>query len=292
MFLKFCFFVIFLHSLINLLPSVEEELEDSIEMNTPEEDVWYEDLEDDCSWYDCQESASNDENASSGKSSDSSQKLFSGCPLSIRESLVLILLFSMRHNLTGECLADLLTLINLHCAIPNLCTSSLYLFRKHFADLKSPIVFHKFCSFCCNPLSECVVTCPVCKKVIKEDNVSFFIECPIVSQLQALFRRIGFYDDLQHRFTRSKKCQQNIEDIYDGSEYARHFGPDGLLNNKNNISFMWYTDGVPFSNPQNFVYGQSVFQLMNCHIANACKKKILSLVVCGMGKASLFSIFF
>ena len=37
----------------------------------------------------------------------------------------------------------------------------------------------------------------------------------------------------------------NIEDIYDGKLYKSNFSGNGFQNNPNNMSFMWYTDGVP-----------------------------------------------
>ncbi|KAJ8038200.1 hypothetical protein HOLleu_15545 [Holothuria leucospilota] len=172
-------------------------------------------------------------------------KLFDGCPLTVAESLAMILLFSLRHHLTGAGLADLLTLVSLHCALPNLCARSTFFFQKHFRHLKSPVVFHKYCSFCCHPTEGSINECKVCKRTLNDENVSYFIECPLITQLLTLFKREDFVSDLQHRFHRRKKNDSNYEDIYDGEMYKSHTTADGFLSDKNNISLMWYTDGVP-----------------------------------------------
>ena len=58
-----------------------------------------------------------------------------------------------------------------------------------------------------------------------------------------MFRQNDFFGKLQHRFTRTK-IQNVISDVYDGALYEKHFR-NGFLSNPNNISFSWYTDGVP-----------------------------------------------
>lgn len=65
-----------------------------------------------------------------------------------------------------------------------------------------------------------------------------------MDQLQTMFSRSGFYNDLQHRFNRKKQAQENIEDIYDGRLY-RSLARKGILSSGNNISFIFNTDGVP-----------------------------------------------
>lgn len=45
--------------------------------------------------------------------------LYTGSPNTFSVSLLVIITFAMRHNLTGIALADLLTLINVHLLVPN-----------------------------------------------------------------------------------------------------------------------------------------------------------------------------
>lgn len=58
-----------------------------------------------------------------------------------------------------------------------------------------------------------------------------------------MYRRTGFYDQSQKRFERIDS-PDIITDVYDGSLYRKWVG-NGFLANPDNISFSWYTDGVP-----------------------------------------------
>ena len=66
-----------------------------------------------------------------------SKPLFAGASITLLERMLLILTYSMKHQLTGFVLVDLLVLISLHCLASNLCMTSLFLFNKSFQDLQS-----------------------------------------------------------------------------------------------------------------------------------------------------------
>ncbi|PIK38012.1 hypothetical protein BSL78_25146 [Apostichopus japonicus] len=199
------------------------------------------DLEDD--WFDCKESPSIHDEAED----EGSKPLYEGAPLTLAESMLMILMFSSSHSITGVALVDLLVLISMHCQKPNICKTTLHMFNKFYGTLKNPLKFHKFCNFCNYLLSSSDnVRCPVCSSDVSENSgISYFIEIPIVNQICTLMKRQGFYNDLQHRFNRKKKNSDNIEDIYDGEQYKRLFAPGKLLHEPRNISLMWYTDGCP-----------------------------------------------
>lgn len=168
--------------------------------------------------------------------------LYPGAPLSLNESLISILTFSMRHQLSGACVADLLQLIALHCPPGNSCVRTLHNYKKYFSNMgQSVMKMHYYCSKCVYPLREKNGRCDVCGK---ENNCSYFIEMPIKDQLARLFNREGFYDKLQFRFNRQKIHDDHVEDIYDGALYQEHFNDGGFLSNPDNISFLEYTDGV------------------------------------------------
>lgn len=246
----------FFHSMCNIpeawknpspqhsLPLEEDNGEENEVHNNSEEN------NDDAEWFDCEETesdvASNYENV----------PLYNGAPITLAESLFLILTFTMRYQLSGECLQDLLVLVSLHCVYPNLCKTSVYLFQKHFSNLKTPIVFHKFCGKCNFLLKgedSSRETCIICSSELTGVNgIEYFIEIPLIEQLTNLFGRKTFFQDLQHRFKRKKQVNDNIEDIYDGDQYKKHFGKDGFLKNCNNISFFWYTDGIPLFKSSKF----------------------------------------
>lgn len=174
--------------------------------------------------------------------------LYPGAAITVGLSALLIMTFALRHMLSGEALSDMLTLISAHCISPNLCMKSLFELKKHFHNLKAPMVFHKYCSYCFLHIDKNVDTCPnsfCARDLTCSGNTSFFIEIPIVSQIREFFARPGFYELLKKRLIRRKKCEHNIEDIWDEKLYTKHTGSNGLLSNAENISLTWNTDGIP-----------------------------------------------
>ena len=77
---------------------------------------------------------------------DGDQLLYSGAKINLGESMLLILSFVVRHSLSNSCLTDLLTLIAVHCPVPNICKTSLYHFRKFFHSDRLPLKFCKYCT--------------------------------------------------------------------------------------------------------------------------------------------------
>lgn len=68
------------------------------------------------------------------------------------------------------------------------------------------------------------------------------------------------YDLLQYRFTRKKKHESNIEDIFDGQLYLKHFAKDGFFRATSaeqkqkevHVSLQINTDGVALFNSSKF----------------------------------------
>lgn len=54
-------------------------------------------------------------------------------------SMLLIMSFAVAHKLTGAALKDLLSLIDIHCSVPNPLIKSLYKFKQYFISLKNPL---------------------------------------------------------------------------------------------------------------------------------------------------------
>ena len=65
--------------------------------------------------------------------------------ISITASMVLIMTFAMKHKLSESALKDLLSLIDIHCLIPNPLIQSLYKFKKL---LQHPFKIHRYCFNC------------------------------------------------------------------------------------------------------------------------------------------------
>ena len=85
-----------------------------------------------------------------------------------------------------------------------------------------------------------------CSHCQQSEQVSYFLEISIIEQLGSMFKRLGFRELLKHRFMRNKRYESNYEDIYDGSIYKSL--PQNFINNPNNITFTWNSDGIPIFN--------------------------------------------
>ena len=111
------------------------------------------------------------------KGSDEHKPLYCNAPLTVAESLLLVVTFAIRYTLSGCALNDLLILISLHCISPNLCRTSLHQFQHFLRSIKNPLVYHRYCSYCFllvdNSATE---TCPnpLCSKDLTKSN-SFFL---------------------------------------------------------------------------------------------------------------------
>lgn len=100
---------------------------------------------------------------------------------------------------------------------------------------------HFYCTNCHTPLES---EKSMCRKCNTRRGVTYFIEMHFLMQLREMFKRPGFQELLQHRFHREGVRPDTICDIYDGSLYKK-YTVTGCLSNPNNISLMWYTNGVP-----------------------------------------------
>ncbi|KAH0534694.1 hypothetical protein KQX54_007009 [Cotesia glomerata] len=108
-------------------------------------------------WNDSSEDSVDEESESSDNSSDDDEPgpfldndhlndpLYENAPLTLGESLLCILTFMIRHKTPKVMLADLLSLIYVHCRKPNFCIKTLYFFQKFFKNLRTPIKRHFFC---------------------------------------------------------------------------------------------------------------------------------------------------
>ena len=107
--------------------------------------------------------------------------------------------------------------------------------------------YHHYCINCFfKVIDHAVQNCPKCEyDLLVNGSKRYFIELPIINQMISFFKRVGFYESLQYRFKRNKRSSKNIEDIYDGLIYQKHFKNYGFLANPDNISFLWNTDGMP-----------------------------------------------
>lgn len=116
--------------------------------------------------------------------------IFENAEITYEESMLLIMTFCVRHNLTGAATGDLIKLLSLHCPQNANIVKNLREFNLFVQALKSPLVKHYYC-----PSPKCQVyngslvpdgktKCCVCQCILKKEH--FFIELPIYSQLENL----------------------------------------------------------------------------------------------------------
>ena len=162
--------------------------------------------------------------------------------------MVLLALFTIKHNLSAEAIRNLLTLFSLTLLSSHCLPNTVNRFKNYFKSLRNPLCIHYYCAFCLMYIeSKTATTFPngsYLQDLKKPKSLAYFIELPILEQLKCFLSRLTFYDDIQHRFKRTKKASDNIEDIYDGQLY-KELCAKGLLCSKDNISFLMNTDGFP-----------------------------------------------
>ena len=121
------------------------------------------------------------------------EKVFSDCPVTNCVSNLLILQYSSRHNLTQEAIADLLSLLKIHCP-PNTVPTSFHSFQGQFPSLQLNHTVHYFCRCCLQQVpGKDVLTCPNndCRKSLQEFRaLSSFFEIPIEPQITNLLQRM------------------------------------------------------------------------------------------------------
>uniref|UniRef100_A0A6V7IHC1 Transposase domain-containing protein n=1 Tax=Bracon brevicornis TaxID=1563983 RepID=A0A6V7IHC1_9HYME len=182
----------------------------------------------------------------------SAEPLYPNSPISVGESIMMILQFYLRHKISNSALGDLLELIKLHCPGPNQCIKSLYFFRKWLQsyNVELQLKKHYYCKACSHLIEDLMEQCPQCEG----SDITYFITIPVESQLKEFFARPGFYYNLQYRFNRVKEDINGLEDIYDGQVYERYMSDvnDFDLKSPSNISFMWNSDGVPLFKSSQF----------------------------------------
>ena len=148
-------------------------------------------IEDYLTAFDSEQSAGNEKTDEQDRGS-ADVPLYSGAPITVAVSMLLIITFAIRHSLTGLALVDLLTLVSLHCALPNQCASSMDLVKKFFMKLKNPVQFHHYCSFCMEYQGLSLADDKLCKNrsclkdLSKKEMSSYFIIIPLICQLRDL----------------------------------------------------------------------------------------------------------
>ncbi|KAK3916377.1 Halomucin [Frankliniella fusca] len=208
--------------------------------------------------------------------------LFPGAHLTLRQSLLSILTFSITHKLSGVCIADLLSLIALHCGPNEIGLKTLYRFKSYFSMIgKKSINCYYYCSVCEILLPNQNTQCQNC---LGRHEVAYFLSFPIVDQLKVMYSREGFRESLNFKRLRRKKNEDNLEDIYDGKIYQEQIN-NGFLANPDNISFFMYFDGVSLFKSSKFSIWPLYLSINELKFQDRVKKENVVLAGLWFGKS-------
>ena len=178
---------------------------------------------------------------------DEDQPLYPEAPISLGTFMLLFTSFTMKHSLSSDGILQLLNIFSYVLPKGHTLCTSLYDYKKFFTNLRNPLVKHFYCPHCLGYLkSSAELKCPYsgCEKELNDNEVMYFLEMLVESQLKILYAQTGFYEKLQHRFRRQSR-DGIYEDVYDGSLYKSYWENDGPLSKPENISFTFNTDGAP-----------------------------------------------
>ena len=206
-------------------------------------------------WSDsCSSDSSDSEEDTEFERDDVDKKLYDGSTMTVREFVLCMGLLKSKLNQPESHVCNILTLISTILPHPNNCPTSLYKFKKYFNNGNETILKkHYYCSSCATAvenvnhninnkelleIEEIVENPTVC---VCGNNADYFIEIPLLPQLESLYRRTGFYHKLN---TVPNNNEQSLKDIYDGTIYKKLSAANNVLSERNSISFMWYTDGI------------------------------------------------
>ncbi|KAJ8677141.1 hypothetical protein QAD02_012928 [Eretmocerus hayati] len=138
------------------------------------------------------------------------EPLYPGAPLTTTGSIIAIFTVALRHKVTGVLPSAILSLTSLHCIRPHNCVRTLYMFKKFFAKLKTPLTRHYYCGICYSKLSRFDEECHGCE-------LDYFLAISITEQLAKLYKRKGFGESLDRNFRGNRRY---TEDVKDGSVYT------------------------------------------------------------------------
>jgi len=213
----------------------------------PESDIMNNEIEDDdlLTFTDNFLSVNTDESLTSEEDDLDSKPLYDGASVTTGAFMLLLALFTSKHNITGDGIQQLLNIISLALPVVHNLSLSLCTFKTFFKNLRNPLIKHYYCPSCFGHLENATdrfCENSHCNKQL-DDNHPYFLEVPLIDQIRSKFCQSGFFDNLKSRF--SRRLGEVYEDIYDGSIYQKLFVNDGPLSQQENISFIFNTDGAP-----------------------------------------------
>ena len=171
---------------------------------------------------------------------DGDDPAYPGAPLTKGQSLILLMSYVLRHNVTGVALEHLLKIVNEH--FPGMVPVTTYFFHKAYGQYGN-YVPHFYCPACENYLgvnNTSELMCGACNAVTDSESClksgCFFLVLSLASQIKTLLEQNqGLKKDWQ--------CAYVISDIQCGEEYQK-LKESGELG-EDDITLIWNCDGIP-----------------------------------------------
>lgn len=131
-----------------------------------------------------------DKKSSDNQSNIDNEPIYQGSRLTVSISMLLIVTFATRHNLSGVALCDLLNLIKVHCPSDNICRATLTMYQDFFRHLKTPLIYNYFCEKCFLSIEKDAKCekCPNCSST----SIRYFITIPLKDQMETILKSESF----------------------------------------------------------------------------------------------------
>ncbi|XP_073723438.1 uncharacterized protein [Misgurnus anguillicaudatus] len=176
----------------------------------------------------------------SSQGSEDDELLYPGASISRGQSLLLLMSFLLRHNLTGTALEDLLKLFNVH--FPGSVPATSYLFNKTYGQY-GQYESHFYCSGWTNYIGKVngQTQCSVCHMTFEADinlkKASYFLVLKLSSQIKDIL------ENSKNNLDRKMSNNGIINDIHSGIEYEKLIRSGKI--SKEDVSLLWNCDGIP-----------------------------------------------
>ena len=98
--------------------------------------------------------------------------------------MVLLTLYVIKYDLTGDSSHHLLQFISLILPSGNILPDTLRKFKTYLSKLDSPVIKHHYCSYCLTYVHKEETCCPnnACEKeLLSRQAKAYFIEIPVVN---------------------------------------------------------------------------------------------------------------
>ena len=173
---------------------------------------------------------------------------------------MMAVLLSVKHSMSWVAIIDIINTVNNDNDGDNdVLPYTKYKLFKYFALAELSFQYPIFCSVCEQYVGNrqkietgIIETCHSCGNQFDESTISlFFVTLNLTSQLKSMLKDPDVVNNLNYRFTRLKKNDEALKDVYDGIMYKKYMSFDSGLRDPMNFSYTFNTDECQASDSSN-----------------------------------------